>query len=174
LRTALAVVPGAPVGLESVYRDSYPRAVAKRLPFHITLLFPFVPRERVDDGVVARLRRLFAAHERFAFALTRLETFPEVVWLAPEPAEPFGALTRAIHAEFPDYPPYEGVFAEVIPHATMAEVAETELDAVTGKIAARVEKLLPVELRADEVTLLEEDEDGCWGEALRLPLGSEG
>jgi len=167
-------VPGAPAELESVYRESFPRAVAKRIPFHVTLLFPFMPRERVDDGVLARLRRIFAAHERFAFALTRVETFPGVVWMAPEPAEPFGALTRAIHAEFPDYPPYEGAFEHVIPHATMAEVAEAELDAATEAIAARVAKLLPVELRADEVTLLEEDEHGCWGEALRLPLGSGG
>jgi hypothetical protein len=32
----------------------------------------------------------------------------EVVWLVPQPAGPFRALTRAVAAAFPDYPPYDG------------------------------------------------------------------
>ena len=160
-------VPGAPAELESVYRESFPRAVAKGIPFHVTLLFPFMPRERVDDGVLARLRRIFATHERFAFALTRVETFPGVVWMAPEPAEPFGALTRAIHAAFPDYPPYEGVYDDVIPHLTVAQDVPDDFYAAAEHALPAA---LPVKQIVREAWLIGHMPDQPWHTLWRLPL----
>ena len=51
---------------------------AKGIPLHITLLFPFGPREEGLDEV-------FAPWSPLRFSLTRVETFPGVAWLAPEP-----------------------------------------------------------------------------------------
>jgi hypothetical protein len=83
----LSLVLDVPVELERAYRDAYPMAVARGIPFHITLLFPFVPAARLGDDELARVRALAARHEPFGFALTRVETFPEAVWLAPEPVD---------------------------------------------------------------------------------------
>ena len=47
----------------------------------------------------------------------------EVLWLAPEPADPFVALTAAVAAAFPAYPPYGGAHDEVIPHLTVGHDA---------------------------------------------------
>ncbi len=48
------------------------------------------------------------------------EAFPaNVVYLAPDPAEPFVALTEALAAAFPDCPPYGGAFDEPVPHLTI-------------------------------------------------------
>ena len=48
-------------------------------------------------------------------------SFPDgVLYLAPEPAEPFGALTEAFAAAWPEYPPYGGSFTDVVPHLTVA------------------------------------------------------
>jgi 2'-5' RNA ligase len=75
------------------------------IPPHVTLLFPFVPAEQVDDVVVAELRRLFAATSPFAVTFRELRRWPEMVYLAPEPPEPFARLTETIVERWPQYPP---------------------------------------------------------------------
>ena len=42
------------------------------------------------------------------------------MYLAPDPAAPFSALTDGIFRAFPDYPPFEGKFDTVVPHVTVA------------------------------------------------------
>ena len=42
--------------------------------------------------------------EPFDFALTRVERWPTVLWLAPEPAERFVELTRAVAERYPGVP----------------------------------------------------------------------
>jgi 2'-5' RNA ligase len=87
---------------------------------HITLLAPFGAISRFDGELVARLRKHFAMVSSFDFELTAVREFPDgVVYLAPEPAAPFRKLTEALVAEFPDFPPYDGAFAEIIPHCTI-------------------------------------------------------
>jgi hypothetical protein len=45
----------------------------------------------------------------------------DVLWLAPEPGRPFRALTTALHAAFPEYPPFGGVHLDVVPHLTVGD-----------------------------------------------------
>ena len=52
--------------------------------------------------------------------------FPDVAWLAPVPDAPFRRLTELIVSRYPDYPPYEGIHDEVIPHLTVG-VGDTTL-----------------------------------------------
>src|SRR3989442_1054852 len=80
-----------------------------------------------EDG----LEELFAGFEPFDFALTEVRRWPGVLWLAPEPAEPFVALTSALAARYPEHPPYEGEHDVVIPHLTVGHHEEVppEVDA---------------------------------------------
>jgi hypothetical protein len=137
----------------------------------VTVLFPFVPRARLDDRVLERVRRVVGRRRAFEFDLARVATFPDVVWLAPEPSAPFRGLTEALVAEFPEQPQYGGAFDELIPHATLTVVAEGELAAALERLRPLVEPLLPIPQRASELTLLVEDEPERWREELRLPLG---
>ena len=138
------------------------------VPAHITLLFPFVPTEKIDDRLHADLRALFAAHPAFSFQLARVARFPdEVAWLAPEPADPFKALIEAISSQYPEYPPYEGIHDEVIPHLTVAE-GGTELQ---DEVDAALAPALPIEAQARSVALLLEDESGWWSPGQRYSLG---
>jgi 2'-5' RNA ligase len=139
------------------------------MPPHVTLLFPFVPAERVDE-VEEPLAGLVAVAPAFDLAFRRTARFPEVLYLDPEPAEPFLTLTAAIAAEWPEHAPYEGAFDTVIPHLT---VAESRDPAVLDRIAAEVEPHLPVQTRVREASLFVED-DGRWREHTRLPLGQPG
>jgi hypothetical protein len=137
----------------------------------VTVLFPFVPRARLDDRVLERARRVVGRRRAFEFDLARVATFPDVVWLAPEPSARFRGLTEALVAEFPQQPPYGGEFDELIPHATLTVVAKDELAAALERLRPLVEPLLPIPQRASELTLLVEDEPERWREELRLPLG---
>jgi 2'-5' RNA ligase len=139
------------------------------VPAHITVLFPFVPAEQVDDEVLAELGDLFARFEPFGFTLPRLRRFPTTLYLDPEPAGAFRELTRAVVERWPDHQPYEGAFDEIVPHLTAAQ-GETELlDAAEADIAPR----LPLVARASEVTLLVEVErfGELWEPRATFPLG---
>jgi 2'-5' RNA ligase len=91
----------------------------------------------------------------FDVTFARLDRFPEILWLAPEPAEPFVAMTEAMVARFPDYPPYGGIHERIVPHLT---VAQAELD----ETAARVEPLLPLRSRVEAVVLYEHVDPDSW------------
>jgi 2'-5' RNA ligase len=94
------------------------------IPAHITVLYPFLPPGEVDDAVLAGLRSLFAGLPSFAAVLSRVAWFgSEVVWLAPEPDEPFRRLTQAVWDRFPAAPPYGGTFDDVVPHLTVGDRA---------------------------------------------------
>lgn len=52
------------------------------------------------------------------------------MWLAPEPAEPFRALTELVWHRFPECPPYGGVHPDVVPHLTVGSTRLGELAAL--------------------------------------------
>jgi 2'-5' RNA ligase len=158
-RTALIVaVPEAePVVGELRLRHDWSAPLG--VPAHITILFPFAPPDEIDEAALASL---FATCEPFDFELAEANTVPDgdVTWLAPEPAEPFAALTNAVWRRWPDHPPYEGVHEVVIPHLTISD---------SGRLDVELE--LPIVCRAQAVTLIEEGNDGHWAERRRFPLG---
>jgi 2'-5' RNA ligase superfamily protein len=126
-------------------------AVANDLPPHVTVLVPC-------PGEVAAIGEVLTPFEAFDVTFARLERFPEILWLAPEPREPFVAMTEAMVARFPGYPPYGGIHDRIVPHLT---VAQAELD----ETEARVEPLLPLRSRVETVVLYEHVEADRWREA---------
>ena len=149
------------------WRAKHDWSAQRGVPAHITVLYPFVPTEKIDERLHAELRELFASHSAFSFGLPRVARFPEVAWLAPEPAEPFKGLIDAVASRFPDYPPYEGMHEEVIPHLTVAEGAADLQDEVDAALTPS----LPLEAEATTVSLFLEDETGWWSRGERYPLG---
>jgi 2'-5' RNA ligase len=158
-RTALIVeVPEAEPHVAEL-RAQYDWSAQRGVPAHVTILFPFAPAHDVDEPAV---RRLFADFTPFEFVLDRVERWDAgIVWLHPEPSQPFSELTRAVWERWPGYPPYEGIHEEVIPHLT---VSETLID---------VHIEVPIACRAKEVTLIEEGDDEMWTLRRRFPLGEE-
>jgi hypothetical protein len=116
------------------------------------VLFPFVPARDIDDALLDELRRLFANHERFTVAFRECRRFPAVLYLAPEPAEPFVRLTEDVWRAYPRYPPYEGAFEAITPHLTAAEGD----DNVVAQAEADMTPSLPIVADVRAVTLLEE------------------
>lgn len=168
-RSALIVAVPEAEPLVGEWRLRYDNA-RLGIPAHITLLFPFVPAEELDEALFGELSELFAAQPAFAFTLTRLVDFPDqTLWLAPEPSEPFRKLTELIVERYPDYPPYEGAHEEVIPHLTVTAGEAALRDAVDAAVSPQ----LPIDAEAREVVLLEENATGFWRARERFTLAEQ-
>jgi hypothetical protein len=134
------------------------------LPAHITILFPFVGARRVGPQLGAGLEATLGGFPAFDFALTHVGRFPGVLYLAPEPAEPFVALTEACARRWPDHPPFGGAYADIVPHLTLAEGPEPP------GLAARIEQRLPLAARAEELWLMAPGAGGGWRRRATVPL----
>ena len=171
LRSALIVeVPEASEAVDAWREQTCYAKPSSGVPAHVTILFPFVPAAEIGDSLIRDLHALFGRQEPFRFELRESRRFPEVLYLAPEPPEPFAALTQAVVSAHTDYPPYEGAFTTVVPHLTVAEGEPHVLD----KAEADVRSSLPIVGEAREVILLEELEpdSALWRPRARLPLGA--
>lgn len=132
------------------------------LPPHITLLYPFLAGRSIDGDTEAALACLLLEIPAFDFALSEIGRFPGVVYLAPEPAERFVALTEALVARWPEKQPYGGDHDEIVPHLTVAHGAP---------IPDGLRERLPLRARAEEVWLMSRS-GGRWVCRRQLPLGS--
>ena len=159
MRTALVIAVPEAEPVVGRLRALYDDADVTGIPAHVTLLFPFGDR---DEGLAA----LFAGFAPFDFALTGVRRWPNVLWLAPAPAERFVELTRALVERYPEHPPYEGRHDDLIPHLTVAMRTPAP-----PKVDAELARALPIAARAREVVQLEEHEPDRWRERQRFPLG---
>jgi 2'-5' RNA ligase len=170
--TALSVVvPEADAPTLDFRRRFLERTVSRKIPAHVTILYPFVTADAVDAQLLAELHRLYASAAPFAFRLANLGTFDAHLWLAPEPRERFVDLMELTFARFPECPPYGGAFAKSAPepHLTIGE--GVDVDALRVEADRTVVPALPLPCTAGSVTLLEERTDGTWSERAAFPLG---
>jgi len=173
--TALSLVVAEADSVVADFRRRYLAAtVAKRVPPHVTLLYPFATADAVDGGLISSLEELYASVRPFDFELARVGRFDAHVWLAPEPLDHFVELIRLTYENFPEYPAYGGEFAgsEPTPHLTIGGAGERTDIAALASIAEReLGGSLPLPCVARTVSLLEEQPDGTWAKRAELPLG---
>jgi 2'-5' RNA ligase len=172
-RTALIVVAGEAERAVGPWRRRFdPEAVARRIPAHITILFPFVPSLEVGPELLERLRALYTPVARFDYTLASVRRFPSVAWLAPDPATPFTSLIERTFAAFPDHPPYGDRSLDPMPHCSIGVADDPEsVDAIVRELDASLGPALPIRGAASEVTLLEERPGGRWSTRATFPLG---
>lgn len=148
------------------WRERFDPRAALGVPPHITALGPFVDRRRLTIADLQALTRLLAATSPITFELARVASFPEVIYLVPEPGAPFVALTEALWREWPGCPPYAGAHREIVPHLTIAVGA-----APFAQLAAAITPQLPVTGRAGEAWLVAQHHDGRYRAHYRFRLG---
>lgn len=124
------------------------------VPAHVTVLFPFIAPGRVDHHVIAALAAAVQTIPTFDCVFARTGWFGEdVVWLEPEPAQPFRGFTAAVHEAFPEHAPYGGAYDDVVPHLTVGERRLADLGAL--RAAERtVQEKLPLSVRIESVLLI--------------------
>lgn len=178
-----ALVVEVPAAEEAVgrWRTRFDPAATWGVPAHVTVLHPFLPWDEVDEGVVAAVADVVGRVPAFDVTFATTGRFgapggPQVLWLAPGPAGPFAALTRALWRRFPTAPPYGGAFgddpatADVTPHLTVADRPDpADLEAAARDVGAR----LPLTQRVAEVSLLAGHyREGGWSRVRTFPLGT--
>jgi 2'-5' RNA ligase len=129
---------------------------------HVTLAFPFLDVETITDRVIAALRERFASFPAFAFSLVSTVRFGEVVFLSPDPAEPFRDLVQALGN---GSPPYDMPVTDIWPHLTVV-ASRSELDRAEAAIAPE----LPISCRARQAALRAENEHRAWRTLATFPL----
>jgi 2'-5' RNA ligase len=167
--TAVVVVADAVESAVARWRSRYDSSAAVGVPAHVTVLYPFLPLAQVTAAVLRRLREICAAEPAFEVGFARFGRFPGgVLWLEPEPAEPFRRLTYAVWQAWPQAPPYGGLYDGVVPHLT---VAEHDDEALLDEIEAQVERALPITMPVTGVQLLAIHET-TWSARARFALGA--
>jgi hypothetical protein len=175
--TETAVVVLVPEAEAAVgeHREHLDVAASWGVPAHLSVVYPFVPPADVDDCVLAELAAAIATVPAFDCAFRRTEWFSaDVVWLAPEPDDPFVHLIRATVAAFPAHQPYGGIHGEPVPHLTIGERrlgSTAELKAAERAVRGH----LPVLARVDRAVLLAgRPERASWQPVTEFLLGGAG
>lgn len=127
------------------------------VPPHVTLLIPAPPQVEAAASALERF-------DPFDVTFAAFGRFPETLRLAPEPAEPFVAMTEALLRAFPEHAPYGGLFERITPHLTVAQ--GERLDDAEAAIASS----LQLESRASSVVLFEQVASDRWRENAEFDL----
>lgn len=141
-------------------RERFDASARLGVPAHITLLYPFVSPGKITEAVLGEIRGALSLASAFTYALTRIDRFPGALYLAPEPAAPFVALTQRLVDRFPGYLPYGGQHGSIVPHLTVAQAGEAEHALAEAQLAAT----LPgtgIQATCSEVVLIE-NSSGLW------------
>lgn len=169
--SAIVVPVPAAEPLVGALRRRHSGSGAAGLPPHVTLLYPFVDAEELTSAVVERAAAVIGGFRAFTVTLSRtqyLDWIDQIVLsLDPEPPQRFVAMTEALVAEFPQYPPYGGAFDEIIPHLTVA--MSTDRGLLEGIAAELGEPSL--EAAVEEAWLYANAPEG-WRLRARLPLAT--
>jgi len=170
--SALVVLVPEAEALVKPFRDAHDPSAALGVPAHVTLIYPFKPPDEILPPVFDGLRRCFSAFPAFDYTLAAMRRFPQVLYLAPKPAEPFRRLTEAIWQRHPETPPYGGRFPDIVPHLSLADrLNDASLDRIEAEFKDAARGRMPIRARAKEVVLLE-NRTGRWQQLAALPLGS--
>ena len=166
--SAVVVRTILPSGLERLRRRRVGSA-AVGVPAHATLLHPFIEPESLGPSVRRRLREVAADHRPFDYRQDRMAEWPDAIYVAVEPVEPFVRLHRDLQAAYPDWPIYgaDGTF-EFEPHITVADRQGKLEPGVRDNPAWRT---LPRLARAEAIDVIATRPDGRWRLVWRIPLG---
>jgi 2'-5' RNA ligase len=166
--SAVIVRSALPSGLEQVRRANVGNA-AIGVPAHMTLLHPFIEPAGMDSAVRRTLRDVAARHQSFEYRQDRMAEWPDAIYVAVEPVEPFVRLHRDLQAAFPDWPIYgAGADFEFEPHITVADRVGSLEPGVREDPAWRA---LPRLARAEAIDVIATRPDGRWRLVWRIPLG---
>lgn len=153
-QTALVAVIHEAEPVVGAWRARLDPSAAAGVPAHVSVLSPFLAATRIDDTVVGELAGLFAAQPVFHVRFTEFRRSPGVLYLAPDPAEPFRTLAGVLAARWPEAPPAGWQPTDVKPHLTVAyDQATPVLDEVEASVTAE----LPIAAAITAVALFVHD-----------------
>jgi 2'-5' RNA ligase superfamily len=171
--SALVVLVPEAESLVKSFRDQYDPSAGDGVPAHVTILYPFKPPDQLTVDVLTTLQDLVSSLPSFNVSFQKIQEFPDILYLAPMPAEPFKHLTEIIVGTYPENPPYGGAFTEIIPHLTVALASDSQrLDEIAAEFREVAGKELPIHARVNTVSLFDNSND-CWKVRAQFSLGPD-
>ncbi len=175
-KTAVVIIPPETVWppIQSI-RQQHDRQVRRWMP-HITLLYPFRPREAFAT-VAPALEQVCTGMKPFPVTLAQFYSFSQArgrytLWLAPEPAAPLVELQTALWQVVPDCDDTRRFRHGFTPHLSVGQVHGH--DTMSRLVAALQNDWSPVQFTVMDVCLIWRNDppDDIFRVAQRLPLGS--
>ena len=171
--SALVVLIPEAESLVKSFRDQYDPSASAGVPAHVTILYPFKPPDALTADVIATLQDLVSRLPSFNVSFQEFQGFPDVLYLAPMPAEPFQRLTETVASRYPETPPYGGAFTEIVPHLTIAQVSDHQkLAEIANEFRETAQAKLPIHARVNTVSLMD-NSSGYWKIRAQFSLGSD-
>lgn len=150
-QTALIVPMPVADPIVGAYRRRLDPAARLGVPAHVTVLYPFLAPAEVDDAARTQVAELVDAVPRFSCTFAQTRWFgQDVVWLDPEPDQPFRDLTNAVTEAFPNRAAYGGAHSKVVPHLTLGQRRSGSLGALK-EAEHEVKARLPLQAQIDIV-----------------------
>jgi 2'-5' RNA ligase len=168
--TAVIVRAHLPAALEALRRRSVADA-ADGVPAHLTMLYPFVEWDALGLEIGRAIATIAEVHAPIAFRMTGPHRWPDAIYVAVEPGDPFVRLQADLAATFPAFPIYgEPAGFVFVPHITVAEGSAVH-DPRTIDDPAWAD--LPSASLASRLDVIATD-GGPWELVWSLPLGRRG
>jgi 2'-5' RNA ligase len=167
-QSALLIPVPAAEAVVAEARLAHDPVAAAGVPAHITLIVPWLEPSELDadDLALPELNEALADCKAFDFELSAVRWFGDrVLWLAPEPTEPFRDLTERLATRFCT-PPWAGKFSDLVPHLTIGHAG---VGGPLAPVADRLAAQLPLACRAEEVRAMVGD-GARWQVYARIPL----
>jgi len=137
---------------------------------HVTVIVPFLGRDELtEERELPAVRELCATVGAFDVTFARTARFPHVLYLAPEPVEPFIALTRALLERWPQLRLAGNREKPIVPHLTVTTARPPR---VFHQVEQALRPVLPLRARAESAQLYHFD-GRRWTEDTQLPFGPE-
>jgi 2'-5' RNA ligase len=153
----------------SNFRMEYDPSASVGVPAHITINYPFTPEISNHLDYIAELSSIISGFTQFPFQLIEICTFPQAVYLSPQPTSPFIDIIQAISSGFPESQPYKDEFSQIVPHLTLAQVKENEIQSIEKMALNLLNPNLPISAKASEIWLIENFK-GKWKRRMVFPL----
>jgi 2'-5' RNA ligase len=168
--SAVLVLVSEAESVVASHRADLDAAAGLGIPAHVTVLYPFVQPDRIDEAVIADLAGAVRSVGVFDVTFARLRWFERsVLWLAPEPSDAFRALTAGVQQAFPGYVPYGGAHDDVVPDLT---VGQGQAEGLLESAARTIEPALPFTARVSSAVLMQGSlEPDTWRVVAEMPLG---
>ena len=173
-RTAVVAIPPPEVWepIQAIRRQ-HDRHVQRWMP-HITLLYPFMPREQCGEALPA-LTEAGRHIAPFQVTLATFQSFTHAfgkatMWLEPEPRHVLVTLQAALQAAFPAYDEQSRFATGFTPHLSVAQ-------ATSPAARQHVRNVLqgawqPVQFTLTAIMLIWREAEGAFEVAHAIPLGA--
>ena len=163
------IIPVVQAAFIQPFRELYLHRPGVTMPPHVTVRVPFKQIHELSVDDYHTLAKMCASVSAFSFSLARLARFTEtgILYLEPEPTEPFMNLHQAL---FTRYPEPADKHPNVVFHLTLAKQEATVLDWLETEFSRSYGALLPIRAVATEMNLYEK-RDERWFKEESFPFG---